>query len=66
MRAKGIPKGNNKERHEQVSSGSDGVDAIQDGTTSLRSTGKGAKKRRAGIIVEDATDADEEDDEDDK
>lgn len=64
MRVKGTPTGNHNERNHDSSSNNDTVDANVD-VKSLKSTGKGAKKRRVGIVVDEAEEAEAEDDEDD-
>ena len=54
-------KGNKKDqggRHGDISTNND--------ATNLKSTGKGARSRRSGVVVEDEETADDEDDEDDQ
>lgn len=69
MRVETVPEGNKNDHHKHrgphTDDNSNSRNALSS-ATNLNSTGKGAKKRRVGVLVDEAADAEEDDDEDDE
>lgn len=63
---KGFEKDNHKDRYNTYDATRHDDTSVPAGTDDTKSTGKGAKKRRAAIVSEEVGDAEDSEDEDDR